>query len=196
MVNIQKSDKELIDGILKGNIKLFEEIIKNHQRLVFSIVIRFANNYSDREDVCQEIFIKVYQNLNSFKFQSKLSTWIGKVAYNHCINYIQKNSKNINIDSLENWNSEIQNNSDENFTLNLENTFEKKETYGLVKALIDQLPNLYQTILNLFHTQELSYQEISEVLSLPEGTVKSYLFRSRKLLKEKLLSSYKEEELI
>ena len=93
MVNTQRSELELVRLILKGNIKIFEEIINKYQRLVLSIAVRFTNNQYDREEVCQEIFIKVYQNLSGFNFNSKLSTWIGKIAYNHCINYVNKNSK-------------------------------------------------------------------------------------------------------
>ena len=78
------------------------------------------------------------------------------------------------------------------WTIELKN----EEVLFLINKNIKQLPELYQTIISLYHLQEMSYAEISEILELPEGTVKSYLFRSRKLLKEKLLSSYKEEELI
>ena len=200
MVNTQRSELELVRLILKGNIKIFEEIINKYQRLVLSIAVRFTNNQYDREEVCQEIFIKVYQNLSGFNFNSKLSTWIGKIAYNHCINYVNKNSKYSTTDSIdglyENGNLGSNKSQFENINSTINTDFEEKEIYILVRNNINRLPKLYQTIINLFHLQEMSYKEISEILTLPEGTVKSYLFRSRKLLKEKLLSSYKEEELI
>ena len=200
MVNSQGSEQGLIQDILNGNIKLFEEVINKYQRLVLSIAIRFTNNHYDREEVCQEIFIKVYQNLSRFNFNSKLSTWIGKIAYNHCINYVNKNSKFSTTDSIdglyENGNFGSNKTQFENINSTISTDFEKKEIYTLVSNIINLLPEIYQTILNLFHIQEMSYKEISEILTLPEGTIKSYLFRSRKLLKEKLLSSYKEEELI
>ncbi len=200
MVNTQRSELELVRLILKGNIKIFEEIINKYQRLVLSIAVRFTNNQYDREEVCQEIFIKVYQNLSGFNFNSKLSTWIGKIAYNHCINYVNKNSKYSTTDSIdglyENGNFGSNKSQFENINSTINTDFEEKEIYILVRNNINRLPELYQTIINLFHLQEMSYKEISEILTLPEGTVKSYLFRSRKLLKEKLLSSYKEEELI
>ena len=200
MVNTQRSELELVRLILNGNIKIFEEIINKYQRLVLSIAVRFTNNQYDREEVCQEIFIKVYQNLSGFNFNSKLSTWIGKIAYNHCINYVNKNSKYSTTDSIDglNENGNLRSNKSqfENINSTINTDFEEKEIYILVRNNINRLPELYQTIINLFHLQEMSYKEISEILTLPEGTVKSYLFRSRKLLKEKLLSSYKEEELI
>jgi RNA polymerase sigma-70 factor (ECF subfamily) len=200
MINIHKSDQELIQGILKGNIKLFEELIHRFQKLVMSIVMRFTTNHYDREELCQEIFIKVYQNLSGFKFNSKLSTWIGKITYNHCINYVKKNSKYVNSDLIDGKyiinDQENEENQFDYLSTTVDKNFEDKEIYSLINKNVNHLPKLYQTILNLFHLQEMSYNEISEILDLPEGTVKSYLFRSRKLLKEKLLSSYKEEELI
>jgi RNA polymerase sigma-70 factor (ECF subfamily) len=66
---------------------------------------------------------------------------------------------------------------------------------GIVQAEIGRLPPLYQTLVGLYHQEELSYQEMAEITGLPEGTVKSYLFRARKMLKEKLLSTYKMEKL-
>ena len=197
MVDVQKNEQKLVRNILKGNIKLFEELIHQYQKLVVSIVMRFTNNQYDMEEVSQEIFIKIYQNLSSFQFKSKLSTWIGKIAYNHCVNYVKKNSKYMSTDLVD----EIDNlpqieNSTEFFNTTIENNFEEKEIHLLINNNINRLPKLYQTILNLFHMQEMSYTEISKILDLPEGTVKSYLFRSRKLLKEKLLSSYKVEEFI
>jgi len=197
MADIQLNEQQLIRQILNGNVKLFEEIIHQYQKLVVSIAMRFTNSQYDREEVCQEIFIKVYQNLDSFKFNSKLSTWIGKIAYNHCVNYVKKNSKYFSTDLFDEI-DEIAtvDNSFDNLHITLENNFENDQIYSLINKKISQLPKLNQTIVNLFHMQEMSYLEISEMLDLPQGTVKSYLFRSRKLLKEKLLSSYKEEELI
>lgn len=197
MENENAKQRLLVQEILKGNAKLFEEIILQYQKLVISIVIHFTNNQYYLEEVCQEIFIKVFQSLSQFQFKSKLSTWIGKIAYNHCINFLKKNSKYSNTNLIE----EVDDNRFsgdvfDNQIVSVEKVFESNEIFSLINSKINQLPEIYQTILNLFHIQEMSYSEISEILELPEGTVKSYLFRSRKLLKQKLLSSYKEEEFV
>ena len=71
----------------------------------------------------------------------------------------------------------------------------RKELTGIVQAEIGRLPPLYQTLVGLYHQEDLSYQEMAQITGLPEGTVKSYLFRARKMLKEKLLSTYKMEKL-
>jgi len=197
MVDVLQSERKIITDILKGKVDSFEELIHHYQKLVFSIVMRFTHNNYDREEVCQEIFIKIYQNLSGFQFKSKLSTWICKIAYNHCVNYIKKNAKYVNSDLIDNIETNENFDSSVNYiSTSIENNIEENEVISLINENISQLPKLYQTIISLYHLQEMSYAEISEILELPEGTVKSYLFRSRKLLKEKLLSSYKEEELI
>lgn len=200
MPDQMQSEHKLIKKILKGNVKAFEEIILNYQRLVSSITFRLLGNEFDREEVCQEVFIKVYQNLSGFNFKSKLSTWIGKITYNHCLNYIQKQKKYQDKDviDLHNENAEYLYSHDHTF-IN-DNTpeilAEKKDNSLLIQNYMNKLPTIYNTILTLFHINEFSYDEISEIMELPQGTVKSYLFRARRLLKEKLLSSLKEEEFV
>jgi RNA polymerase sigma-70 factor (ECF subfamily) len=198
IIDQMSNESELIGRILKGNVKDFEEIISHYQRLVSAVAFRLLKNEYDREEICQEVFIKIYKNLSGFNFKSKLSTWIGKITYNHCLNYIQKQKKRLNKDLLD-----LQDDGLEFFYFNDnifsgENTpevqLEKKDNSTLIHDYINKLPPVFRIIITLFHIEELSYNEISEIMDLPEGTVKSYLFRARKLLKEKLLSSYKEEE--
>ncbi len=194
------NERELIGKILKGNIKAFEDLIIHYQKLVSLITFRMLKNEFDREEVCHEVFIKIYQNLTGFHYKSKLSTWIGKITYNHCLNYIQKQHRHINEDidgfSIENKDNYQYNEnliSEEN---NPEEQVEEQNKYQLIQKQINQLPEIYKVIITLYHIEEFSYNEISEIMDLPSGTVKSYLFRARKVLKEKLLSSHKEEEFI
>ncbi|PJF32782.1 MAG: RNA polymerase subunit sigma-24, partial [Phototrophicales bacterium] len=76
----------LIQKILDGDTEAFRELITANQRLVFHVVFRLVENPADREDLCQDIFVKVYQNLQRFKHNCKLSTWIATIAYNTAIN--------------------------------------------------------------------------------------------------------------
>ncbi len=74
--------RSLVNRIVAGNTRVFQTVIQEHQRLVSHIVFRMISNETDREDICQDVFMKVYQNLADFSFESKLSTWIAKIAYN------------------------------------------------------------------------------------------------------------------
>lgn len=184
--------KLIVKKILAGNKKAFETLVRQHQRLVSHVVFRMVDNRADREDICQDVFLKVYQNLGGFQFESKLSSWIAKIAYNTCLNYLEK-KRVLLYDDL----------STEEHTLETvpatadgpDQVAEGKEISDLLRSEIDKMPVHYRTILTLYHLDQMSYQEIGDSMDLPEGTVKSYLFRGRKLLKERLMAKYQPEDL-
>lgn len=192
------TDKYLVEKVLGGNKSAFSIIIKNTERLVTQIVFKMISNNEDREDIAQEIYLKAYKKLESFKFQSKLSTWIGQIAYNTCVNHLEK--KKLVFQDF-NFQHESQDEARENGSnkINLENETEKqlfqKELSAILSIEIEKLPPIYKVLINLFHNEELSYTEISQITQLPEGTVKNYLFRARKKLKENLLLAHKREAL-
>ncbi|GAB4372969.1 MAG: sigma-70 family RNA polymerase sigma factor [Calditrichia bacterium] len=185
-----EEDRQLIEKILSGNAGEFENLIRKFQRLVMHIVFRIIPNSSDQEDLCQEIFLKIYQNLETFRFESKLSTWIGRIAYNMCLNHMEK--KKLPLQDSEFRELEMEDFYKPDTTPPLDN-IEKTDWYQKIYSEIDKLPFKLRTILTLFHLDGFSYQEIGEIMSLPEGTVKSYLFRARRQLKESLISKYKYE---
>ena len=83
-------DRRLVEKVLNGNTSSFGEIITNTERLVAQIVFRMVDNVEDRKDLAQDIYLNAFRNLRQFRFQSKLSTWIGRIAYNTCLNYLEK----------------------------------------------------------------------------------------------------------
>lgn len=184
------TSKDLIDKILAGDTHAFQTLIEEHQRLVSHIVGRMITREADREDLFQEIFIKVYQNLSKFRFKSKFSTWVAKIAYNTCINYLQKKKPNLYEDISH------ENKSLDRVPGNHISPEEKAAKQDLVWHLqkeIQRLPIQFRTVITLFHLDEMTYHEIAEIMNLPLGTVKSYLFRARKLLKDRLRLNYSQE---
>ncbi|ANF52128.1 hypothetical protein A0O34_17105 [Chryseobacterium glaciei] len=172
-------EEKTINEILKGNLGAFQHIVKQYQNLVYSILNRMMNNDEDIEDVGQEVFIKVYDHLKSFKRESKLSTWIAKITYNVAVNYIKKNAKH-QFNTIDDHS---------NFQFSSETPETKligKEFDIYINRLISELPVQYRTVITLYHLDDFSIQEIQKVTKFPEGTIKGYLFRARKLLKEKL----------
>jgi RNA polymerase sigma factor (sigma-70 family) len=147
---------------------------------------------TDREDICQDVFLKVYENLGGFKFESKLSTWIAKIAYNTCLNHLEK-KKVLLFDDISSDDRSLE--SLPGNTLAPDRLAEEKQTSSLLRKEIRKLPVHYKTIITLYHLDHMSYNEISEAMDLPEGTVKSHLFRARRLLKERLMSKYQPEDL-
>jgi RNA polymerase sigma factor (sigma-70 family) len=184
--------KLLVKKTLAGNRKAFESIIQQHQRLVSHIVFRMVPNQPDREDICQDVFVKVYQHLGSFQFESKLSTWIAKIAYNTCLNYLEK-KKVLLFDDISGDDRSLE--SLPGNALAPDRLAEEKQTSSLLRKEIRKLPVHYKTIITLYHLDHMSYNEISEAMDLPGGTVKSHLFRARRLLKERLMSKYQPEDL-
>jgi len=182
----------LVKKTLAGNKKAFESIIEGHQRLVSHIVFRMIQNASDQEDVCQEVFLKVYQNLRGFQFEAKLSTWIARIAYNTCLNYLEKKQVAL-FDDLTPQENSLETVSD--CSVRPDEIVEGREVFSLLQNEIEKMPIHYRTIVTLYHLDQMSYKEIGEMMELPEGTVKSYLFRARKLLKERLLTKYQREDL-
>jgi RNA polymerase sigma factor (sigma-70 family) len=182
----------LVKKTLAGNKKAFESIIQQHQRLVSHIVFRMVANQAEREDICQDVFVKVYQHLESFQFGSKLSTWIAKIAYNTCLNYLEK-KKVLLFDDVSSDDRSME--SLPGDTSGPDRLAEEKQTSSLLRKEIRKLPVHYRTIITLYHLDQMSYNEIAETMDLPQGTVKSHLFRARKLLKERLMSKYQPEDL-
>lgn len=185
--------KYLIERILAGDTQAFHSLITEYQRLVSHIVFRMVLNETDREDVCQDVFIKVYRNLSKFQFESKVSTWVAKIAYNTCINYLKKKKVSLFDDFFSSPDESIDNylrdsDSPVDFAV-------KEDLSSRLQNEINNLPPQFRTIITLYHLDEMRYGEIAEIMGLPEGTVKSYLFRARKRLKERLMSKYLKEEL-
>lgn len=180
------SDKIVVEKILSGDTQTFAIVVKNTERLVAQIVRKMIVNEEDQKDIVQDIYFKAYQNIGSFKFQSKLSTWIGTIAYNSSVNYLEKRKIRIyDIDSLnENHLADLD---------TIENTTLKIETNQILRMEIDKLPAIYRTLIMLYYIEELPNKEIAEITNLPEGTIKSYLFRARRILKVSIEKNHKND---
>lgn len=196
------TDRQLVEKVLSGDTRAFGVIVHNTEKLVAKIIFQMIPGDGDRKDIAQDIYLKAYQKLLTFKFQSKLSTWIGQITYNTCLDFLRK--KKLLISGLINNNNEY---GEENNMLDMLNVAKgisaeatdvfviNKNVSEIVNAGIEKLPSVYKTLITLYHHEELSYDEIGTITGLPAGTVKSYLFRARKELKNDLLRQYKKEDL-
>ena len=178
------NEKKVVREVLSGNRKAFVQLIQHYERLVLHIVTPLIGVNEDREDICQDVFIKVFEKLDTFKFNSKLGTWIGNIAYNRCINFLEK-KRNIllsNMLSPENEPSFL-----ETVIIEFDNPEEiiiRQEYITELNKSIDKLNEIQKAALLLFYQDELSLNEISEILEMPVNTVKSHLSRARNSLKQ------------
>lgn len=186
------SEQTLVHDILGGNQGAFRGLVQQYERLVRQIVYRMVTNEADREDIAQEVFIKVYQHLGEFRGDCKLSSWIGRIAYNTALNQIQKKRPDLYEDHAPGERT-VDSESGDGFTP--DEFSEQRDLSRRLHEEIDRLPIHYGIVLTLYHLCEMRYEEISEIIQLPVGTVKSHLFRARKALKEQLLARYDMEEL-
>jgi RNA polymerase sigma-70 factor (ECF subfamily) len=164
---------------LEGDMSAFETLMSRHERQVYGLCLRFVRNRDDALDLTQEIFIKAFENLNSFRGQARFRTWIYRVAVNHCINHVRKNSKHF---------VEV-----EESTLAVDPSAHRRlleeERREIVRTLVESLPPKQKAILQLRMNQNLSYEEIAEILGRSVSTVKSSIFfalgKLRKMVDER-----------
>jgi RNA polymerase sigma factor (sigma-70 family) len=193
------TDQQLVAQVLGGNRAAFGQVVQRTEGLVTQLVFKMIRHPADRPDIAQEVYLKVFKNLAGFKFQAKLSTWVGQVTYNTCLHYLEKKQL-VLLDPAETAPDDAA--EEGRRTLPAATSDDDPETAlfdqdltNILGAAIEQLPPLYRTLISLYHQQELSYEEIAQITSLPDGTVKNYLFRARKQLKQHLLARYHRHDL-
>jgi len=183
------SDIELITQTLGGNQSAYADLVKRHQRFVFTLALRFAKGREDAEEIAQDCFIKAYRSLSSFQQQSKFSTWLYSIVYTTAMTSLRK--KRVDTASIDDDESYIQiegkpSGYDEH---NVEN---KSRSYYVNQAIAQLLPD-DATIITLFYKGEQSLEEIAQAMGIEANTVKVKLFRARQRLKEKLERNLKHE---
>jgi len=182
-------DQALVSRVTGGDMQAFRLLIKQHERLVSHMIGRLIDNAEDREELCQDVFLKVHEKLREFNFQSRLSTWIATIAYRHAVNHLRK--KKIKVSDIP---------EGESFTShfiaddNPEEQLADEHMDELVMKFVSLLPVQYKAVLTLYHLDGMNYQEIGAATGMPEGTVKNYLFRARALVKEKVMKYLGKEE--
>ncbi|MBT3337890.1 MAG: sigma-70 family RNA polymerase sigma factor [Anaerolineae bacterium] len=172
------NDRSLIQLAAQGDQSAFGKLVQLHQSAVFNVAYRMLGNRRDAEDAAQEAFVRAYKAFNSFDTERPVLPWLKKIVTNLCLNRIKAHRPTL---SLENGLPPPKESKPgpEAQTAN-------RERDAQVRAAILSLPPRYRAVIELRHFQDLNYEEIAEALSKPISTVKSDLFRARKMLAEKL----------
>lgn len=174
-----KTDYEVIRSVLNGNKDDFEELIKRYKSLVFSVIHHMTKDPDEASDIAQEVFIKIYKNLDKYNSEFKFATWVIRITTNHIIDLRRKKrQETVPIENVE-------------YSLagegSPENDYIKAERSRELFKLIDNLPDMYKQPLMLYHRDGLSYNEIAEKTGENLSKVKNRIFRGRKLLRDSLL---------
>jgi len=212
---MQDIDSEIINRIQSGNTEAFREIVERYKDRAFSLMLKVLKNRYEAEDCLQDTFLKLYKAIKEKKYESKakFSTYLYSIAYNTAIDYYRKyRAKSFNITSIDVTDSNYKDGDEltkyfneseiddklyiEDLNLNTEKNVLSAEIQKIVNKYIAVIPEHYSVILTMFYVNELSQNEISEILFLPLGTVKNRIFRAKEKLKEVLLRKYPVEELL
>ncbi len=186
---------KIVQKVQGGQVNDFEELIKKHEKPVFNFLFRFLGNYHDAEEVAQEVFLAAYRSISRFRGESRFSTWLYRIAINQARNRKKKLNlflrRNISIDPGEQGGAGTPVIQLENPGPDPENEQNQKEIQRIVQKEIHLLKPDEAAIIVLSDIEERSYEEISEILDIPVGTVKSRLHRARIALKGRLAPYFK-----
>ena len=171
-------DHLIVSQVIAGQKDLFRLLVRRHEQAVFGMGLSFFRNSEDASDFVQEVFLKAYQNLCGFEGRSRFSTWLYKIAYNTAINEVTRRKE---YRSLAEEEAAALSDSETPERALLRNAARE----AVQKALVD-LPERYRICVDLFFFYDCSYQEIEVITGFPVNTIKSHVFRAKKLLREKL----------
>ncbi|HFE64987.1 RNA polymerase subunit sigma-24 [candidate division KSB1 bacterium 4484_188] len=188
----KEEDKRLIKSALQGDQKAYEALLNKYRNLVFTIMIKMVRNPQEAEDLTQEAFMKAFHSLTSFNEEFAFSTWLMKIATNNCIDFLRK--RKLRTYSIH---EPIQY-KDEKIEVEIpdaepgpEKNVLQRERKQMLEEAIARLPERYRYVIILRHKEEKSYEEISEILNLPLGTIKAQIFRAREILNKNLKELFK-----
>lgn len=195
---IRKLIADSVEGGKRGNAA-FAQVVTAYQSRVRAFCIRMVRNTADADDLTQQTFLKVWQNLATFRGDTSFIAWTIRIARNLCIDLLRKSNRFIPTDTTEPGNAFEHVTDDQSDYLSATagmsalKVLENKETAEKVYDALDQMKVQQREILLLYHHQGLSYQEIATVLDIPQGTVMSRLFHARKAMQFELRSFYEKK---
>jgi RNA polymerase sigma-70 factor (ECF subfamily) len=179
-VTSMEPDDELVRRALQGDSQAFEFLVARHQDSVARYIWRMVPSSEDREEICQDVFVKVYFNLNKFRFDSKFSTWLYKISFRTALSFLRKKKlpmSSIGDELVEEFASEDK---------ALESVSDETRVRLIIDREVSKLKLDERSIVTLFYLQEVGIDEIAEIVEKPAGTVKSILHRVRQKLKSQL----------
>jgi len=187
-------DLRLVESLRMGVERAYEELLNRFQQQVYTLAVRLLNDPSEASDVVQEVFLKVFRNISSFRGQSTLKTWIYRITVNEAHNarrwFFRHRRREVELDTnpeeARNWKEIIPDRNRSPFDMALEG-----EQHSMIEAALDRINPIFREAVVLRDITDLSYEEIAEILGVSLGTVKSRILRGREALREELAGSLK-----
>jgi RNA polymerase sigma-70 factor (ECF subfamily) len=180
---LSDEDKDLIERCLRGDERAFEDLLCRYRNSVFSICLRMVRNWSSAEDIAQEVFIKVFSALDRYDPSYQFSSWLNRITSNLCIDFLRREKdRTISLDQPIGGEDDDLLIQIPTSTAGPDREAESKEMMVVLEEALNSLPEHYRIIVILRHQEQLSYEEISDTLGIPLGTVKARIHRARNMI--------------
>jgi len=184
------NDLALVERALDNDLAAFEQLVSRYQNKIMAYVARMLNDHEEAEDVTQEVFIKAYRSLDSFRGASSFSTWLYRIATNLCIDRVRKRKRSpqqaYSLDEPFDKDEESGGRDVPDVTNEPSLGVEREELRQQVRLTVAQMPEKLRSVLVMCDIQGMAYEQIAQVLDCPIGTVKSRLFHARADLARRL----------
>ena len=189
-------ERELIRRAKQGDMLAFEELILQHEKIVYNLALRMMNHSEDAQDISQEVFLKAYRSLQNFDERSAFSTWLYRITHNTCIDEMRKRKGKQSYsleEELESADGSLQRQVADAGDTPEESLMRKEQKSEILQAL-DTLSEEHKAAIILRDVKGMAYEEIAEILELSLGTVKSRISRARNQLKTEILKMREQNE--
>lgn len=181
----EQDDVQLVKASQQGNQDAFSILVQRHQRRVFNLSLRMLQDDEDANEIAQEAFLAAWQGLPSFRGEACFTTWLYRITYHCCLRQLEQRKRERSLQVAIQEEQILEEVSKEK---RAEEISEIGDQRAIVREQVEKLPARYRVVLILRHFQEMTYEEIATLLSMPVGTIKTHLFRARNLLKKRLLA--------
>ena len=168
------TDEELVAWVRTKDKEAYGEIVRRYQDKLLRYAYYILGDSHQAADIVQESFVKAYVNLQGFNLKKKFSSWIYRIVHNEALKFISKHKRETGLFD----------NADFDSGVNIEREYTQKETAAMVRKCLGKIPILYREPLSLYYLEGNSYQEISDILRIPVGTVGTRINRAKKLMKK------------
>jgi RNA polymerase sigma-70 factor, ECF subfamily len=189
------SAENLVKNLKNGDIKSFRVLVDEHQKKVLNTRYRFTNNMEDAEDLTQEVFIEVFKSISSFREESKISTWIYRIAVTKSLDFIRKKKRKKRYAVLKRVFSynDLKEEVPDKTNPNPGSLTEEQDRIRILNEALEALPQNQRAAFTLSKYDELSYKEIAEILNTTVSSVESLIHRAKNNLKKKLYCYYQKK---
>ncbi len=189
-------ETEIIENLKQGDENAFRQLVEKYQQMVVNTCYGLVHNMEDAEDIAQEVFIEVHRSIHKFRADSRLSTWLYRIAVNRSLNHIRDNKRRKWFQSADDSSESAKNqiyNQMANTNDAPESEMEKNQRAAILHEAIDSLAKNQRVAFTLNKYEDMSYKEIAEVMEISLSSVESLIHRAKKNLQKKLFACYQKK---